>query len=336
MSSNAQVEANRRNSQKSTGPKTPEGKARARLNAVTHGLLCDKAVIEGEDAELFAEHCRSMKEALAPQGAMEELLADRIAAQAWRLRRATGIEGLFLHRELGQFGLLEDPFATGAFRREPPGRPPHPRAGGATITFFHTGVHKLDVLRRYERAIDQALHQALRDLTALQAARRKAAPPALPRGKELVDALARDPEASRILRKFVHDTRQQARREVMVELAAAQAEEARCHASPSPRGEACDGEAPGAPARADTLPANDAGSMAPGAGSMAPGMAPSAAAEAQVLVQGQVTEAVSGREAPCETKPIPGGASPTGRPDEGAERAEEELQEALAAAAAGA
>jgi len=325
MSSNAQVEANRRNSQKSTGPKTPEGKARARLNAVTHGLLCDKAVIDGEDAELFAEHCRSMEEALAPEGAMEELLADRIAAQAWRLRRATGIEGLFLHRELGQFGLLEDPFATGAFRREPPGQPPHPRAGGATITFFHTEVHKLDVLRRYERAIDQALHQALRDLTALQAARRKAAPPALPRGKELVDALARDPEASRILRKFVHDTRQQARREVMVELAGAQAEEAE---RPAKTSKASASSKRSEESRPPSPPATPASAPA--------GVPAAPSAEAQVLAQGQVMGAVSGREAPCETKPISGGASPAGRPDEGAERAEEELQEALAAAAAGA
>ena len=197
MSSTAQVEANRQNCLKSTGPVTPDGKARACLNAVTHGLLSGKVLIAGEDAAAFAEHCRSMKESLAPVGAMEELLADQVAAQAWRLRRAMALETRALDETLGRFGILDDDVATGvvpgaeagacpsedagarqatgqakgAFRAPTP--VPPQVAGGVVRDFLQTGTRGLDVLRRYGRAIEQAFYQAMRELRAIQAARRE-------------------------------------------------------------------------------------------------------------------------------------------------------------------
>ena len=53
MASVAQVQANRFNAQKSTGPRTPEGKAKVAQNAVTHGLLARAAVLQGEDWEEY-------------------------------------------------------------------------------------------------------------------------------------------------------------------------------------------------------------------------------------------------------------------------------------------
>ena len=50
--------ANRANAQKSTGPKTAEGKARSRLNAVTHGLCAVVIEIPGEDRELLEKRVR--------------------------------------------------------------------------------------------------------------------------------------------------------------------------------------------------------------------------------------------------------------------------------------
>jgi hypothetical protein len=49
MTSDKQGAANRRNAQKSTGPKTPEGKAAVRLNAMKHGLLSKDVLLPGED-----------------------------------------------------------------------------------------------------------------------------------------------------------------------------------------------------------------------------------------------------------------------------------------------
>ena len=55
MISQKQAEANRRNGLKSTGPKTPEGKAIVSKNATTHGLRTQHTVIDGESHTEFNE-----------------------------------------------------------------------------------------------------------------------------------------------------------------------------------------------------------------------------------------------------------------------------------------
>ena len=55
MTTQAQIDANRRNAEKSTGPKTPHGKARSRRNALWHGVTAETLVLPDETAEMFDE-----------------------------------------------------------------------------------------------------------------------------------------------------------------------------------------------------------------------------------------------------------------------------------------
>ena len=49
MATEAQINANRRNAQKSTGPRSPEGKAATSRNALKHGLCAEKHLLVDED-----------------------------------------------------------------------------------------------------------------------------------------------------------------------------------------------------------------------------------------------------------------------------------------------
>ncbi len=87
MTSEAKIEANRRNALKSTGPKTERGKERARLNALRHGLTAKQLVVEDEDFGDFARFNAELRQTLAPADAVEEQLVECIAVSTWRLRR---------------------------------------------------------------------------------------------------------------------------------------------------------------------------------------------------------------------------------------------------------
>jgi len=92
MASVAQIQANRSNAQKSTGPRTAQGKATASHNAVKHGLLAEQVVIHGEDPAEFDLYREGMLAELAPEGTVEEMLAERAVSLAWRLRRAERLQ----------------------------------------------------------------------------------------------------------------------------------------------------------------------------------------------------------------------------------------------------
>jgi hypothetical protein len=97
MSSYRQIEANRRNALKSTGPKTDRGKEVSRCNAVRHGLTAETVIVGAlEDAEDYKAFEAAVTADYDAQSAVERELVLRLASVLWRLRRATTMEtGLF-------------------------------------------------------------------------------------------------------------------------------------------------------------------------------------------------------------------------------------------------
>jgi hypothetical protein len=82
-----QFAANRQNAQKSTGPKTPEGRAAIRLNGVKHGLTAETIVLKGESQADFTNLMDSYGAEHAPTTPTEEALVVQLGLAAWRLRR---------------------------------------------------------------------------------------------------------------------------------------------------------------------------------------------------------------------------------------------------------
>ena len=96
MTSYRQIEANRRNALKSTGPRTEAGKEASRCNAVRHGLTAETVIGELEDAEDYKAFEAAITADYDAQSAVERELVLRLASILWRLRRATTMEtGLF-------------------------------------------------------------------------------------------------------------------------------------------------------------------------------------------------------------------------------------------------
>ena len=92
MATEAQISANRRNAQNSTGPKTPEGKARSARNAEKHGLTSRWTAITGEFDDDFTDLLASYEERFNPQGEFEADLVRQLAVTQFHLARAARLE----------------------------------------------------------------------------------------------------------------------------------------------------------------------------------------------------------------------------------------------------
>jgi hypothetical protein len=90
--SEKQMQANKANAARSTGPRTAEGKAKSSLNAVTYGLFADTAVLPGEDAEEFEALASLIAEDHRPKTIMEQVLLGRFASITWKLQRLARAE----------------------------------------------------------------------------------------------------------------------------------------------------------------------------------------------------------------------------------------------------
>ena len=109
MSTLKQIEANRRNALKSTGPVTPEGKDRSRRNALRHGLTSETVIAALEDANDYQAFEAAVTSDYDAETAVERELVLRLASVLWRLRRATGIESALFETVIDEGGEAKEP-----------------------------------------------------------------------------------------------------------------------------------------------------------------------------------------------------------------------------------
>ncbi len=123
MTSLRQLEANRQNARRSTGPRTDEGKRQSRRNALRHGLTAETVIEVLEDPQDYQAFEATIIADYDAQTAVERELVLRLASLLWRIRRATAIETdlLRIQAEI----LRERQYASAADREgaQPPHRP---------------------------------------------------------------------------------------------------------------------------------------------------------------------------------------------------------------------
>ena len=101
MATAAQIAANQRNARRSTGPRTPEGKSAARMNAIKHGLAASTSVfLPHEDPARYHDMRAALIETWQPANAQELLLVDQICQAWWATERAARFQNGFFNNQL--------------------------------------------------------------------------------------------------------------------------------------------------------------------------------------------------------------------------------------------
>ena len=175
MASTAQIDANRSNAQKSTGPRTPEGKAAVAQNAVKHGLLARAAVLQGEDWEEYTCFHEEMMDELYPDAMQEEELAERIVDLSWRLRRAGRYQNAVFEALYDQYAAA--PAESAAWPDPIPSVPSDPVLGRMLLADF-SGARVLERVLLYERRLESSLYRTTAALRNLRRVRKEGAPKA--------------------------------------------------------------------------------------------------------------------------------------------------------------
>jgi hypothetical protein len=187
-STEAQINANRENAKKSTGPRTAEGKAASSRNRLLHGLRANKHILLDEDPEDFLILLHDLYSRFRPVGDGEEKLVLRIAAGQWRLDRSLPMEA-GIYRERLEVVAARD-FARKRdhvnhkknYELEPDTVPPPrplPSEGDRLARAFNIdcdGPNSLAKLARYETSLERSIDRCLRQLERYQAARTVSAP----------------------------------------------------------------------------------------------------------------------------------------------------------------
>jgi len=161
MVSERRIEANRKNAQRSTGPRTQAGRARSSMNALRHGITGQVSITTVEDRAAHDKFVQELIDRLRPDDPLELQLASLIAEDFWRLQRIRAVENDIL--ALGNFSEAADIDVD------------HPEVH-ASLTRAQTFLDRskdFERLTLYEQRINRSLEKNRRQLEELQAERKR-------------------------------------------------------------------------------------------------------------------------------------------------------------------
>ncbi len=186
--SEARIAANRSNSQKSCGPRTEEGKATSRGNALKHGLACESIAPTAVEAEEVERRSRSLAGELKAVGTIQLALVARIALLSVRLDRCAQHEAASL---AGRVERAVAEFDAGRGEREGVAdeATAQARSRAADLALFDPSA-EASLARRHEAAAERGLYRALGELRALQAAGAAGPDPGAPAARAGADRSA--------------------------------------------------------------------------------------------------------------------------------------------------
>jgi hypothetical protein len=156
--SEKRLAANRANAAKSTGPKSPKGKAISAQNSVRHSILANTVVLERESVERFTSLLQAFHKEFQPESEVELALMETMVVSRWRQMRIWGLEKASLTHEMNRMALCPE---IGA---------PDDAPTQTAIAFRNLSddSRALDLLTRYETRFDNQFSRALRRLNELR------------------------------------------------------------------------------------------------------------------------------------------------------------------------
>jgi hypothetical protein len=149
MATPAQIEANRRNALKSTGPRTGAGKTASRMNALKHGIDAHAAVLPGEDPDAYQALADDYRRRFSAATAEQTFLVETLIQSDWNRRRYARIQAELTARLLDE----TDPADRGLAALFLPDNP---------------GARALNRVIRHYEAAQNAWFRALRELQRIQ------------------------------------------------------------------------------------------------------------------------------------------------------------------------
>jgi hypothetical protein len=160
MATTAPINANRENSKKSTGPRSPQGKAISSRNSLVHGMTSGKFLPPGGDPNEFFQLLAQFRERFQPCDAVEDALVERLAAAEFKMRSVRYLDAGLFHYQ-SEANIMPDKFQRGGT---------NPMAWA--FDFDAANSNTFSKLIRYEGFLQHEFSRALRDLDLLQDRRR--------------------------------------------------------------------------------------------------------------------------------------------------------------------